>query len=211
MSTFKVQKPLPEKHGVLRKSRRLMGGTVARYCKISWEDRHGVLLFFKDEKMTIQAKALTLETSVLYPILFSHWPILDVYWYSGFLFSRAYPKKDSTQDKASDKLFAITLEFDKKTKKVLYAPSELERDEWVDVIRKYATQSNIKNSYDFSHDSSSKLGEGVLHERSAYIVSCLIFCIVRLFRNCVQGCRPEHREGLGAKRNLEIGCGWRRP
>jgi hypothetical protein len=50
----------------------------------------------------------------------------------------------------------------KRSKKVLYAPSELDRDEWVDVIRKYSTQSNIENGYDFTRDNSSKLGEGKL-------------------------------------------------
>jgi serine/threonine protein kinase len=48
------------------------------------------------------------------------------------------------------------------SKKVLYAPSELDRDEWVAVIRKYSAQSNIENGYEFTRDNSSKLGEGKL-------------------------------------------------
>ena len=56
-------------------------------------------------------------------------------------------------------MFALILDL-QGSKKTLYAPTALERDEWVDVIRKYSTQSNIENGYEFTRDSASKLGEG---------------------------------------------------
>ena len=71
----------------------------------------------------------------------------------------AYAKKDSSLDQVSQKMFSVVIE-QSNAKKVLYAPSELERDEWVAVIRKYSTQSNIENGYEFTRDNASKLGEG---------------------------------------------------
>ena len=85
------------------------------------------------------------------------------FWFWLILLSlcSAFAKKDESQDKQADKMFALILDL-QSNKKLLYAPTALERDEWVDVIRKYSTQSNIENAYDFTRDSSSKLGEGVL-------------------------------------------------
>jgi hypothetical protein len=74
-------------------------------------------------------------------------------------FISANAKKDASQDKLADKLYAFVLDTNSK-KKVLYAPSELERDEWIDVVRKYSAQSNIENAYEIPRDANSKLGEG---------------------------------------------------
>jgi hypothetical protein len=59
----------------------------------------------------------------------------------------------------AEKLFAIVLDTNSQ-KKVLYAPSELDREEWINVVRKYSAQSNIENAYEIPRDANSKLGEG---------------------------------------------------
>mmetsp|Transcript_63219 Transcript_63219/g.169033 ORF Transcript_63219/g.169033 Transcript_63219/m.169033 type:complete len:445 (-) Transcript_63219:87-1421(-) len=131
---FKVQKQLPEKHGMLKKKGRLWKRLVIRHYKIGWQDRHGVLIYSADESLNASnCKTLSLEHS--------------------------FCKKDETFDIVADKMFCLSLDVDG-AKKLLFAPTELERDEWIDVIRKYSTQSLITNTYEFSRDKNSKLGEG---------------------------------------------------
>ena len=71
-------------------------------------------------------------------------------------------EKNDEQNRPAEGLFAFTVDLQnvKSIKRQFYAPTELERDEWVYVIRKYSTQSNIENAYKFTRDATSKLGEG---------------------------------------------------
>ncbi len=58
-------------------------------------------------------------------------------------------------DNQSAELFCIELNVANR-KELLFAMSDLDREEWIDAIRKYCTQSNIENTY----LKSSKLGAG---------------------------------------------------
>jgi hypothetical protein len=45
---FKIQKPLPEKHGSLKKKQKILGGLITRYFKVGWDDNHAVLFYGTD-------------------------------------------------------------------------------------------------------------------------------------------------------------------
>jgi hypothetical protein len=57
---FKIQKTLPEKHGSLKKKRKLLGGLVNRYFKVGWDGDHAVLLYSNDENLSGHLKKLSL-------------------------------------------------------------------------------------------------------------------------------------------------------
>jgi hypothetical protein len=58
---FKIQKALPEKHGSLKKKRKLLGGLVIRYFKVGWDGDHAVLYYSNDENMSSGTKKLSLQ------------------------------------------------------------------------------------------------------------------------------------------------------
>uniref|UniRef100_A0A7S0M5X2 Protein kinase domain-containing protein n=1 Tax=Cryptomonas curvata TaxID=233186 RepID=A0A7S0M5X2_9CRYP len=133
---FKIQKALPEKHGSLKKKRKLLGGLVVRYFKVGWDGDHAVLYYSNDESMSSGTKKLSLQRC----------------------FARSSPSNDQT-DKS---LFCFELEFlsSPGSKKCFYAPSDLERNEWAQIIRKYSVNSSIDNVYTIGTDKDSKLGSG---------------------------------------------------
>ena len=45
-------------------------------------------------------------------------------------------------------------------KEVFYAPSDLERDEWIDTVMKYSKQLSIDNAYEIARSDETKLGAG---------------------------------------------------
>ena len=46
------------------------------------------------------------------------------------------------------------------TKEIFYAPSDLERTEWIDAVMKYSKQLSIDNAYEITRSKEGKLGEG---------------------------------------------------
>ncbi|KAJ1472855.1 hypothetical protein T484DRAFT_3395337 [Baffinella frigidus] len=141
LPAFKIQKHMPEKHGSLRKQGRLMGAWVTRHYKIDWQSSHAVLLAYKSASMTGQPKAISLE----------------------HCFVRS--NKDCDQPNASGSA-AFCIELDGRHGALqrqyhLYASSEMEREEWVQILRKHAVNSSIDNGYEIRRDDNdTKLGSG---------------------------------------------------
>ena len=77
---------------------------------------------------------------------------ISLSWIVWFCFDRCTVQK---ADNPSAEPFCIELNVANR-KELLFAMSDLDREEWIDAIRKYCTQSNIENTY----LKSSKLGAG---------------------------------------------------
>jgi hypothetical protein len=60
---------------------------------------------------------------------------------------RCFSRPNPANDQPEKSLFCFEIEFYYPTnsKKCLYAPSDLERNEWAQIIRKYAVNSAIEN------------------------------------------------------------------
>ena len=86
----------------------------------------------------------------------------------------------------------------------LFASSELDRDEWIDVIRKYSVQSSIENAY----IKSSKLGSGILKflVLKLHLGDATVFVSRRVICNCLQMHRAQYGKRVGGEGNCEEEC-----
>ena len=63
-SNFKVQKPLPEKHGKMMKKGRYTGNVITRYFKIAWQEKYGTLQYYNTEDTSGKGKSISLQQYV---------------------------------------------------------------------------------------------------------------------------------------------------
>uniref|UniRef100_A0A6U4Q5S4 Protein kinase domain-containing protein n=1 Tax=Hemiselmis andersenii TaxID=464988 RepID=A0A6U4Q5S4_HEMAN len=135
---FKIQKHMPEKHGALKKQGKLMKNWAVRYFKLDWQGSHAVLLSFKNPQCTGSPnKTISLE--------------------------HCFVKANKARDKEG---IGYCIEVDTSGSLIpkhyyLYAATEVEREEWVHVMRKHAVNSVVDNGYDIKReDKDAKLGSG---------------------------------------------------
>mmetsp|Transcript_45245 Transcript_45245/g.113412 ORF Transcript_45245/g.113412 Transcript_45245/m.113412 type:complete len:478 (-) Transcript_45245:89-1522(-) len=135
---FKIQKHMPEKHGALKKQGKLMKNWTVRYFKLDWQGSHAVLLSFKNPQCTGSPnKTISLE--------------------------HCFVKANKARDKEG---IGFCIEVDTSGSLIpkhyyFYAATEVEREEWVHVMRKHAVNSVVDNGYDIRReDKDAKLGSG---------------------------------------------------
>lgn len=141
MAPFQIQHKLPERKGPLRKKGKLLGGMMRRWLQLQWDDKLevGCLKSYTNEKMSGNpSKILHLN--------------------------KCYIRADKTKDIKDASAPGYTIQVDDISSgrvHLFWADTEMEREEWVNNLRKHAVNSSIDNGYEINKDlKDAKLGSG---------------------------------------------------
>lgn len=135
MAPFIIHHKLTDRKGSMRKKGRILGGMLTRWYHLVWDDKEekGILHSFNNDKMQgPPRKMISLKQCQVHV--------------------------DKSRDlSGKDAGYAIILH-DGQKEYCLWTQSEMEREEWIDSLRKHAVNSNIDNAYEV--ERKKELGSG---------------------------------------------------